>query len=70
MRVRSFRNSSVLITPLVLILWIGTWAGAQIAQTEPIRLHPENPHYFLFRGKAVALVTSGAALRRGDQCGL
>ena len=24
----------------------------------PIRLHPENPHYFLYRGKAVALVTS------------
>jgi hypothetical protein len=27
--------------------------------TEPIRLHPKNPHYFLFRGKAVALVTAG-----------
>ena len=26
---------------------------------EPIRLHPKNPHYFLFRGNAVALVTSG-----------
>jgi hypothetical protein len=25
----------------------------------PIRLHPKNPHYFEFRGKAVALVTSG-----------
>jgi hypothetical protein len=25
----------------------------------PIRLHPANPHYFLFRGKAVALITSG-----------
>ncbi|HYM78796.1 MAG TPA: hypothetical protein VE377_22685 [Candidatus Dormibacteraeota bacterium] len=24
----------------------------------PIRLHPENPHYFLYQGKAVALVTS------------
>ncbi len=59
MRVRSFRNFSALITPLVLILWIGTWAGAQVAQTEPIRLHPKNPHYFLFQGKAVALVTSG-----------
>ena len=27
---------------------------------EPIRLHPENPHYFLYRGKAVALVTSAS----------
>ena len=26
---------------------------------EPLRLHPENPHYFLFRGKPTVLVTSG-----------
>jgi hypothetical protein len=26
---------------------------------EPLRLHPRNPHYFLFRGKPVVLVTSG-----------
>jgi len=24
----------------------------------PIQLHPENPHYFLYRGKAVALISS------------
>ncbi len=29
-------------------------AGAQ-----PIRLHPKNPHYFLFHGKTIALITSG-----------
>ncbi|HXM45933.1 MAG TPA: hypothetical protein VN924_32160 [Bryobacteraceae bacterium] len=29
-----------------------------IAPAQPIRLHPKNPHYFLFRGKTVALVTS------------
>jgi hypothetical protein len=34
-------------------------ASAQADQTPPIRLHPANPHYFLFRGKVVALVTSG-----------
>ena len=28
-------------------------------RNEPIRLHPQNPHYFLFRGKAVALITNG-----------
>jgi hypothetical protein len=28
------------------------------AAAEPIRLHPKNPHYFLFRGQAAALVTS------------
>src|SRR5215470_12011896 len=28
-------------------------------KTEPIRLDPANPHYFRFRGKTVALITSG-----------
>jgi hypothetical protein len=31
----------------------------QPAKPQPIRLHPANPHYFLFRGKTVALITSG-----------
>jgi len=26
---------------------------------EPIKLHPDNPHYFLFRGKPTVLITSG-----------
>lgn len=26
---------------------------------EPLRLHPENPHYYLFRGKPAVLITSG-----------
>ena len=26
---------------------------------EPVRLYPDNPHYFLFRGKPTVLVTSG-----------
>ena len=37
--------------------------------SKPISLHPRNPHYFLFRGKAVALVTSGehyGAVFNGD----
>ena len=25
----------------------------------PLALHPENPHYFLFRGKPTVLITSG-----------
>jgi hypothetical protein len=35
----------------------------------PISLHPDNPHYFLFRGKPAALVTSGehyGAVLNGD----
>lgn len=27
-------------------------------QAQPIRLHPENPHYFLFQGKPALLITS------------
>lgn len=34
-------------------------AALSAAPAEPIRLHPKNPHYFLYRGKAVALITSG-----------
>jgi hypothetical protein len=32
--------------------------GAAPATAQPISLHPENPHYFLFRGKPTVLVTS------------
>jgi len=35
-------------------------AAALAAGTgEPLRLHPENPHYFLWRGKPAVLITSG-----------
>ncbi|MBL9138122.1 MAG: hypothetical protein JNK85_19800 [Verrucomicrobiales bacterium] len=42
----------VLFTALVLLPARFTLAAA------PIALHPDNPHYFLWRGKATALVTS------------
>src|SRR4051812_25066196 len=32
-------------------------AGGQT--TEPLRLHPENHHYLIFRGKPTILITSG-----------
>ncbi|GIW94057.1 MAG: hypothetical protein KatS3mg110_2098 [Pirellulaceae bacterium] len=39
---------------LSLLLWItGAWAA------EPLALHPENPHYFAFRGEAKVLIGSG-----------
>lgn len=45
-----------LISALLLLL-IG--ATAQSGKSEPsIQLHPRNPHYFLFRGKVVALIGS------------
>jgi hypothetical protein len=34
-------------------------ATATAAHAVPIALHPDNPHYFLFRGKPTVLVTSG-----------
>jgi hypothetical protein len=33
--------------------------AAGLFGADPIRLHPENPRYFLFRGKPTVLVTSG-----------
>jgi hypothetical protein len=30
-----------------------------VLSREPLRLHPENPHYFLFRDKPTVIVTSG-----------
>ena len=31
----------------------------EIPDSGPIKLHPENPHYFLYKGKPLVLVTSG-----------
>src|SRR5687768_7389356 len=46
--------------------WAVCWAAAccllapaLVAAAEPIRLHPDNPHYFLFRGRPAVLVTAG-----------
>jgi hypothetical protein len=42
------------------VLCAGAVLGTCIAAAaEPIRLHPENPHYFLFRGRPTVLITSG-----------
>jgi hypothetical protein len=34
-------------------------AGEGEAAGQPLRLHPENPHYFLFRARPTVLITSG-----------
>ena len=44
---------------LAAILLSTAQADAQSDKSQPIRLHPTNPRYFLFRGKAVVLITSG-----------
>ncbi len=51
----SLRASCVLAAGLVL----AAVQGAPAAAPRPIALHPDNPHYFLFRGKPTVLITSG-----------
>jgi hypothetical protein len=34
-------------------------ASFQSYAAQPLALHPDNPHYFLFRGKPTAIITSG-----------
>ena len=49
-------------TPLAvpIAVWLAVVASATLTTAaEPIKLHPENPHYFLFRGKPAVLITSG-----------
>ena len=35
------------------------WITTTGAQPRPLSLHPDNPHYFLWRGKPTVLITSG-----------
>jgi hypothetical protein len=44
------------VVPLLLVLAAPALAGEA---PRPLTLHPDNPHYFLFRGKPAILVTSG-----------
>jgi hypothetical protein len=51
-----------------LVLTLGLAGPAPAEPARPLALHPENPHYFLFRGKPAVLITStehyGAVLNR------
>jgi hypothetical protein len=42
-----------------LFLALALWGPATAEAAGPLALHPENPHYLLFRGKPTVLVTSG-----------
>ena len=47
-----------------LLGWVFAMPGPALAKEppmprKPIQLHPDNPHYFRFRGKATVLITSG-----------
>jgi hypothetical protein len=41
---------------ITLVFFATTWVAAA---AEPLALHPDNPHYFLYRNKPAILVTSG-----------
>jgi len=43
----------------LLLIALLTGSFVQFCAGTPIALHPDNPHYFLWRGKATALITSG-----------
>ena len=57
MRQSLFRATCFLNPAVFVLLAAGSVRAAE--KTEPIRLHAKNPHYFLFRGKATVLITSG-----------
>jgi hypothetical protein len=48
-----------LLSSILVASFVDRTAQAKLNSNPPIRLHPKNPHYFLFRGKAIALITSG-----------
>lgn len=56
---RQFVQESALAAAAICPGFASASSSAPVAGGEPIKLHRENPHYFLWRGKAVVLVTSG-----------
>ena len=46
-------NNRIVLLTLLLAL------SCAVAQAKPLALHPDNPHYFLWRGKPTVLITSG-----------
>src|SRR5579871_5340538 len=64
----SGRMASLVLWSFLFILGSGAGAQQMLAHTtpaqsarapKPLALHPDNPHYFLFRGKPTVLITSG-----------
>jgi hypothetical protein len=51
----SLKIFGLLLIPIGLLLVAATCPAKEL---KPLSLHPENPHYFLFRGKPTVLITS------------
>jgi hypothetical protein len=52
-------NNYLQMKQLLLAFTICCIVTSAVPPSKPIALHPENPHYFLFRGKPTILITSG-----------
>ncbi|MBE3132856.1 MAG: hypothetical protein IMZ55_05240, partial [Acidobacteria bacterium] len=48
-----------MLVALAGVVLVAGAAALAAGPAEPLRLHPENPHYFLWRGKPAVLITSG-----------
>jgi hypothetical protein len=55
------RHALIVLCALVIAASVAPGGGAEAVQLKvvPIGLHPDNPHYFLWRGKPTILITSG-----------
>ena len=54
----TFRRLLVLALVLALAAASPAAPAAQTAAARPIALHPDNPHYFVWRGRPTILITS------------
>ncbi len=53
-----FRPTSSIVTTLLTVAFLSITVVAE-EPTTPLSLHPDNPHYFLWRGTPTVLITSG-----------
>jgi Cellulase (glycosyl hydrolase family 5) len=44
---------------LLILFTVGSLTSCQVSMQDNIALHPENPHYFLYKTKPTILITSG-----------
>ena len=49
----------VAVAALLLLIVPKQVAGQPDSRADALRLYPDNPHYFLFRGKPAVLITAG-----------
>jgi len=56
-RGQAFRRE--ILVKVCIALTLPVFSSPATAARAPLSLHPDNPHYFLFRGKPTVLITSG-----------